>query len=253
MQHPIYNEKFSIGKILTTSWIVLIKNIKLILFVTILTSIPINYLLSFLPDSDNIEGFISYIRILTILDGLVGVVSFMAIAFVIKNFFDGNEITIRESLRKSLSRWPSAIGTSIYAGIILTVLFLLLIVPGVIYSVYWAFGAIIVVLCDMSGSDALDYSKQIVKGQWWRVAGYLLVFLILNIAISVVITVITEFAGLFMPDNLIVTIIKGNILDIFFSYYNVICVVFFINLSSNVDRFHIEKYEVEENGSIKDK
>ncbi len=249
MEQQIYNEKFSIGKILTTSWSIFIKNYKLIISVTILTSIPINYLLSFLPESENIEGFIFYMRVSNVLEGLIGVVSIMAIAYAIKNFIDGSSVSIRDSLKKSVNRWPSAIGTSIYKGILITFLTLLLIVPGIIYSVYWAFAAIIVVLCDISGSDALDYSKQIVKDQWWRVAGYFLVFFLINLCISFVVSIITEFAGYFLPDHRVVKVINDTILDIFFSYYYVIIIVFFINLSSTVDRFRIRKADAEEYNS----
>lgn len=56
------------------------------------------------------------------------------------------------------------------AGIILTILAFLLILPAVIWAVYYSFLPYVIALRDKVGKAALDYSKSVVRGRWWRVA-----------------------------------------------------------------------------------
>ena len=72
-----------------------------------------------------------------------------------------------------------AILTGLLAMLIVFGLTLLLIVPGVIWVIYYSFFLFVVALRGLSGKPALDYSKAIVKGQWWRVFGYMLVIQLL--------------------------------------------------------------------------
>ena len=49
----------------------------------------------------------------------------------------------------------------------------LLIIPGVLYLIYWIFVPQVVVLKDVSFGEALSYSKTIVSGRWRKVFFYL--------------------------------------------------------------------------------
>lgn len=89
----------------------------------------------------------------------------MAIAYVVKNKIDGKAVNLEKALRKALSRWGSALGTNILMGIFLFGLTLLLIIPGVMYYIYWIFVPLVVILKNKGGQDALDYSKKIVEGR----------------------------------------------------------------------------------------
>lgn len=104
--------------------------------------------------------FIGYFIVPIILEGLVGIVAMMAIAYVVKNKIDGKAISIGEAFKKSLSRWGVAIGTNIILWIYLIGLTFLFVIPGIIYYFYWKFVILAVILNDKSGKEALDYSKK---------------------------------------------------------------------------------------------
>lgn len=103
-----------------------------------------------------------------------------------------------------------------------------MIVPGVIFYVYWIFVTYAVILSDESGRDALEHSKKIVKGRWWTVAGYSFVFGILGLTLGM----IGSIPYWFLPENLVTSIATDTLIDIFTSFSTVVSTIFFINFDS---------------------
>ncbi len=64
--------------------------------------------------------------------------------------------------------WP-AIFASILAGLAILGGFILLIIPGIIFSVWFSFVFYAVALDDKRGKEAIKFSKHLVKGRWWSV------------------------------------------------------------------------------------
>lgn len=55
-------------------------------------------------------------------------------------------------------------------------LYLLLIIPGVIYTVFWAFALQFVILKNKSGFEAMKASKALAKGHYWQIINYIVSF-----------------------------------------------------------------------------
>ncbi len=235
MKQEIYKKEYTIRKIISESWKKFEENFYLILLITLAIYIPINIILYFVPIDALIEqqgalrGIRTYVKIIQILEGLIGIIATMAIAYVIKTKIDGKTVSFGQALKKSLSRWPVAIGTNIMLGIFLLGLTLLLIIPGIIYYVYWIFVLYIVVLHDKSWKSALDCSKAIVKGRWWKVAGYSLVFALFSFIVGIIVGIIPYW---FLPENFLTSIFSDTLIDIVASYFTVVSVIFFINFDS---------------------
>ncbi|OGH68511.1 MAG: hypothetical protein A3J66_00305 [Candidatus Magasanikbacteria bacterium RIFCSPHIGHO2_02_FULL_47_14] len=78
-------------------------------------------------------------------------------------------LEVKEALRWAAPLlWP-AIFASILAGLAILGGFILLIIPGIIFSVWFSFVFYAVALDDKRGKDALKFSKYLVKGRWWSV------------------------------------------------------------------------------------
>jgi hypothetical protein len=74
--------------------------------------------------------------------------------------------------------------------------FLLLIIPGILFLVWYSFAQFAVILEGKRGLDALTWSKQIVEGHFWRVlwklfGGPLILALIYSVLIGVIISLIS--------------------------------------------------------------
>lgn len=224
----INEQQLSLGEILSISWNIFKEHLFTILMVTLIIYIPINILLSLIPfdTSDSYHSLSLYMRVSQVLELLFGVLATMGIAFLVENHMQGRTLDAWNVLKKAVNRWASAVGTKIIAGIIIMGLSLLLIVPGLIWSVYYIFVTFVVALRMKSGSEALKYSKSLVVGRWWKVFGYTIVFGVVTIGVATIFGVII---GLFL-DNLIVDFILSVITDIMGSFYIVAQAVFFLNL-----------------------
>ena len=64
---------------------------------------------------------------------------------------------------------------------------ILLVIPGIIFAVWYSFTTMVVVLEGLRGSDAMRKSKSYVQGRWWGVFGrVILLSIVIGIASSIV-------------------------------------------------------------------
>ncbi len=73
--------------------------------------------------------------------------------------------------------WPkilSYLWISILVGLITFIGFIFLIVPGIVFAIWFSFAAFILVVEGAKGMSALLKSKEYVKGRWWPVFGRIL-------------------------------------------------------------------------------
>ena len=118
--------------------------------------------------------------------GIIGnIFSFLifsvATLFVIKcaeRVVTQREISLAEALSEGLNRWPRYLWAGFLGGLIIMGLCCLFIIPGLIWAVYYVFVPYVVSVTSLSGKRALDYSKSLIKGRFWRTLGYFFVIVI---------------------------------------------------------------------------
>ncbi len=106
-----------------------------------------------------------------LLYGLIAIVGSLGVAKIVSGRLEGRPIGLSGAIAHALRRWLPAVWTSFLAGIIVILWALLLIVPGIIWTGYYAFDVSLVSLRDCAGMTALNYCKFLVSGRWWAVAG----------------------------------------------------------------------------------
>lgn len=230
MGEDIFTVRYGLGKVIITGWNQYWKNFGSILLIFLIVYIPINIILSFIPveeliDKRGFSGFRMYMQLIRWSEFFIGVLATMALARLIESSLCGQPITWKASLIHALSRWCASIGTGIIAGIITFGLLLLLIVPGVIWCLYYSLFIYVVSLRGLAGKRALDYSKQIVKGQWWRVLGTQFVIFVLSILACFVVSL----PFVFLPDNQILDIVGYTLSDVLSALFLTMIIVFFVN------------------------
>lgn len=230
MDQDIYRTRYGLGRVIAAGWEQYRRNFGSIVPIFLIVYIPINIGLSFVPvdyliETHGLRGFRMYMKIIQLTEFLIGVLATMSLAKLIESSLSGEPITWRAALRHAVGRWGASIGTGLLAGLIVLGMCLLLIVPGIIWRLYYSFFVYVVVLRGLSGKQALDYSKGIVKGQWWRVLGYLFVIEILG-AIAGVVVAVPFF---FTPDNRLLDIASDTIVDIVSALFLAMTTVFFLN------------------------
>ncbi len=107
-------------------------------------------------------------------------------ASIVEQSAAGQPASLRQAFRLGFSRMIRFIGTYLLLGLILTVLYLILIVPGIIFSVRFYFTPYSIALRGLSGTAAMNYSERLVKGHWWKVAGFITAVGIISAALTAV-------------------------------------------------------------------
>src|SRR5947209_14566294 len=107
-----------------------------------------------------------------------------AILYIITQDYVDRRVTIGQAFSFALGRFGALLGTSILAGLITGLGFVLCIVPGVYFAVIYAFVGQVVVLEGLSGGEALSRSKNLVSGYFGRTLGVLALIFVINFMIS---------------------------------------------------------------------
>lgn len=150
---------------------------------------------------------------------MIPVVLFMQMALY-KSFkstytkFDVNHILSLKDAHLKPTLWKLFITNLIYV-ILLVLLFLLLVIPGIIFMVYWYVFSVVVMDQGLSGMEALKKSREMIRGNWWRTFGLVLISALIMGVISSIVSSITggsSFAG-----GLLMAIISAA-MSVYFGY-----------------------------------
>ncbi len=163
-----------------------------------------------------VSGFVSVIFMVYFLTR-----GYMAIFFLVKNDYkDAPKETYRET--KPLF-WPY-IGLSLLTGLLIFLWALLLIIPAIIFSVFYSLAVYVLFFEGKRGMSAISRSKALVKGYFWPVFGrfcfLMLVVWLLMILLMAPIAGVPETSAWSMIWSGIIQIISWLIspIALFFSY-----------------------------------
>jgi MFS family permease len=109
-------------------------------------------------------------------------------------------VSLSQSIRAALGRWPSLIGLTICAGLAIGVGFLLLIVPGVILMIMWYVVMPACVVERLGVSASMARSSALTKGHRWQIFG---MWAILAIASGLIAAVVKGVLGLTASHGLV--------------------------------------------------
>jgi uncharacterized membrane protein len=219
METNIKSKVLGVVELISEGWKVYFANIKTILPIVLCVYIPIELVVSFIPQDSQ-----SYDWILIALN-IVGLIATLSIAVVTENAIEGESIDWNEALMLGLSKWTTAIGTGFLASVRIIGYSLIFILPGIIYSVYYMFVPYVVMLRDIGGKEALEYSKNLVEGQWWRIFGIAFVIGLLETVLSLGIS----YSVNLISDDWYFSIIPNFIDDVIASFSTVTFTLLFLN------------------------
>ena len=120
---------------------------------------------------------------------IIVVVSLIVAGITIKytgDVIEGENPTLASSLNYTVNRLGDIILTAILLAIILTVGFLLLIIPGIIFGIMFILTMHVVVLEGKGPIEALNRSKQLVKGRWMTTFVIILIIFIIILVAGII-------------------------------------------------------------------
>ncbi|KKS32243.1 MAG: hypothetical protein UU93_C0008G0005 [Candidatus Amesbacteria bacterium GW2011_GWA2_42_12] len=177
--------------------------------ITLVSIIPLIVGLTLIAVKSAILG-----TIITVIGAIIGF--FAIVALQAAGFYQIQSIvnTSRKSIRELLS-----LGKKLALPLFLTLLllslvtilgYLLLIIPGIIFSVWFIFTIVIMINEDVWGLAALKSSRNLVKGHFWKVASYLGFCLILTFIYSFAVSLLVSI----IPGGKWIGQLLSNILNI---------------------------------------
>jgi len=121
---------------------------------------------------------------------IIGLWTGIAIILAVNQIITGKLLGFKETLSLAWGKVLSYFGVSFLSGIIISLGFILLIIPGIIFSVWFSFAPVLVVLGGLGVFEALKKSKELISGYFWPVLGRFVVFGVLGMLISFVFNLI---------------------------------------------------------------
>jgi hypothetical protein len=232
MCSELRNKEFGIIDLIKSGWQIFKNKFSPILIIALLIDFP----LSIVVEVARLAGadLASTFRIEFQLGGLLALLSGIAVMVITEQDTLGKKITAWSALKKALTRWPSALAAGFLFGVLL--LFrLLLIIPGIIFLVNTAFFLHAVGLRNQGWKAALDYSRNLVKGRFWKVfytflAVFMLVSFFPSIILGFLIGTFSALAGQGSDSEIYVNLAVSFFDSLAYYLYVVIGTVFFLNM-----------------------
>ncbi len=133
--------------------------------------------------------FITFAIISTIVTAVL--YFFMTISFIYISIFknESTKMKFRQAIRGGAHYFWTYVGLSLLLIVCLIPLYLLLIIPGIIFSIYWAFAGFVLLRENIGPWESMKRSKRIVKGRWWKVFGNLFILGIILWVISLIFSI----------------------------------------------------------------
>lgn len=179
---------------LTSSWSLYRRNAKILLIYSLIVAViptAITILTRVLGITEKTNGiFILLSLALTIGSAVLTTFFTIGLYRTTANILNNQDIlAFGSQIKIGLKRfWPFII-TNIVLGIIIAAGFILLIIPGIIFSIWYFAASYITATEDIKPLLALDESKKVVTGRWWQVFGYFFVIgLVLGIIAAIILT-----------------------------------------------------------------
>jgi len=151
-------------------------------------------------------GLITFPLYYSISNVILSLISFFLTLFVSASLISvsvkKSKFSYKDLFEMGKSKYWKYFGLSIVTGIFILLLTLLLIIPGIIFGVYWAFVAYVFFDKDKKIMDSLKESRKIVKGRWWKTFGYILLFGLISLLIMIVASVVELPTYLIMMANI---------------------------------------------------
>jgi hypothetical protein len=162
------------------------------------------YLSTILPTSDLVNDIVIFL--LSIASWFIGYWAMLGLALATKDMLEGLPIpTWRQGLSATGNMVLPILWVSFLTSLIVGLWTLLLIIPGIIFSMYYVFSGYSVLFDGKRGLEALRFSKSMVKGRWWSVAWRVGVTgLFFGILVSIAVFILTA------PFTLIASLYSGD-------------------------------------------
>ena len=199
-------ERFEIGRVISTSIAVFIRNLVPFCIISLVIGIP--YILVTLWSAGGAKDLEAAAQTGQVPSGFWGMIAIGVLIFMLTNaltqsaivygtFQDlrGQKASFGDCLARGLAMLPRVIGAAILASIGIMIGGLLLVIPGIMLTVMWWVYVPAVVVEGAGVTESLGRSRTLTSGHGWGIFGLLLIVGVAEGAISYLLGLITPAFG----------------------------------------------------------
>ncbi len=157
-------------------------------------SIAQSFLPSSIKDSNSIWLTV-VVGILQILSLLTGVFVTVSGIIALGKIADGGELSQEKTYKAAWKKYWVLLLLGIVLSFAYLIGFILLIIPGILFVVWFAFSRFLAVERGLGIKEALLKSKELVKGAYWKILGRLIVFGAFTAIVEVVLSALPYGVG----------------------------------------------------------
>ncbi|MBX3042631.1 MAG: hypothetical protein KIT33_00905 [Candidatus Kapabacteria bacterium] len=240
-----YEREFYISEIFSISWEVYRQNYRSLFPLAFIVYLPLNIFLAFFPITSLSEfdpaDYQSWFRIFGAMNIAVylSFIGNIAVAIALKRKLYTNNFSLGAVIGEIFKRYFNYFTTNtlmlvlvfvcfniwMYFSITFPTIFLLLLIPIILYLVYWSFAIYIFSFKDINLYQSMRQSYAIVNGRWAKVFYYVASFILF----SVITTLILGFPYSFLHDSIFVKILYTNLVSVITSFFVVAFIIFYVN------------------------
>ena len=178
--------------LLSEAWNIFTKNIKLFFGIYIIPAVIIVLVTFFFveEEGESLEAIAALSPVILLLAAINIFMSLATAQAVITP-----SVGVKDAYGMALKKLLPYIWISIITAVAAFVGFILFIIPGIIVSVWFAFGLFVLLTEGKGGFAALMQSKEYVTGHWWAVFGRFLFLLLIALVVGFVVGLIGVAAG----------------------------------------------------------
>jgi hypothetical protein len=133
--------------------------------------------------------------VLQILYLLIGVFVMIAGIVALGKVVGGGELSVKKTFGSSWKYYWIFLLLSIVLVLIYFFGFILLIIPGLLFVVWFAFSRFMMIEKDLGVKQALAKSKELAKGIYWKILGRLIIFGVFTVIVQMILSVIPYGLG----------------------------------------------------------
>lgn len=153
------------------------------------------------------------------------IVSYCIIKLTYQVIIDETESIGYNSLfKQAFLNWSALFKINLMCTAIVFISSLIFVIPGIYFGVAYCLSIQVFVIRGVRGFEALQYSKNLLTGVWWRCFGIILLTALI-LTIPVIINMVLFY---YLPDWAI--ILTDSILHVVLSYLTIVLTVYFIDL-----------------------
>lgn len=165
-------ELYTIGKLIQDSFLVIRRDFRILLEISLLSAIS-SLIFGFFVNgqaSTTVHHF-THLRsyLLQLLSIAVGLIFTIARIYAINKLSENSSVSLSESFKVAFQKYFPYLLVFILVTLVVFGGILLLIVPGIIFMVWFLFFEYPVILEDRRGTSAMRRSKQLVQGNGWYI------------------------------------------------------------------------------------